>query len=539
MSWLSGASKLTKVVSPSDIPKRAAPLALAPAPDSVNSQPIATKQALIRQSSDLFDGWISPSNPIDQLKLGRMPKIGYIKWIPEHGDILISRLIEASGDRLSFFDLDIFRGQDSPAIRPLIMRAAEREPRRYRKLIISKLLQYKAFGLDTVVLTLDWMPPLREIVFACRDLGIRTVLIPHESVFSTVDFYYTHPKRRTNAPLCDHVLCWGGLQEEIFTGRGYPSSRITKVGSLKLDADVSYSRVATGDQIRSLLDVPAVSKIVAFTMQPMDNYSDKKDARVRQATAIEHALDYCEERGQFLLVRTPPSRDKLIPDELHTRIERSKFATLDIAGEYLLSPEETIAHADLVLSVNSTMLFEARLMQKPAISMQYIPVPSIWENTDIGFAREKDTFYRLADEFLSLSSHPLGGDAWQWAVDRFADAAFGFDGNSAYRAAHKLSRLRTEQYSKMQVGLAPFGDAHTFASATATVSNALVNEFGIDIIRDKLALSGVARTKSERDAAAGDIFVTLEDVQDREFEARLQSLGRPVYRLKQSDIKSW
>lgn len=486
---------------------------------------------------DLFSSWMTAANPIDLARLPAGPKVGYVKWIPEHSDVLISRIVAAHPD-INFIDCAIFAGQDVPAIRRDITRAAERQPRKFRRIVLSALIALKARGLECVIMTLDWPAPFREIVFACRTIGIRTILIPHEGVFATVDHYYRQKRRGTNAPLCDYTLCWGELQRTIFTERGYPESRIIKVGPPKFDADVLYQPMVTAAQARAVFGIPDGVKVIAFTMQPMDNYADKETARARQAKAISDALDFSEENGCFFLVRTPPSRDQVIPDELMKRITGSMMATLDVAGEYVLGPEEMIAQADLIVSVNSTMLFEARLMGKPAIAMKYIDLPSMWENTDVAFVTSRSAFFKTAERALAAGSQPLSKAAHRWATSQFSDARFGFDGNALNRIGAAMRQIVASPPSPFPIRLvdaATAGDS-TLRPAVVVVTNDLMKEFGPDVLMEALGVTAVHDCKTDFRAAAGDMFVASPDTVDARFEKTCIELGRPLHMLGEDDM---
>ncbi|MGH2341478.1 hypothetical protein ACRC7T_08305 [Segnochrobactraceae bacterium EtOH-i3] len=493
--------------------------------------------AVPAEPEDLFASWATAVNPIDLARLPAGPKVGYIKWIPEHSDVLISRIVAAHPE-ITFIDCAIFSGQEVPDIRRDITRAAERQPRKFRRIVLSALIALKARGLECVIMTLDWPAPFREIVFACRSIGIRTILVPHEGVFATVEQYYRQKRRGTNAPLCDYTLCWGELQRTIFTGRGYPAERIIKVGPPKFDADVLYAPMVTTSQARAVFGIAEGMKIIAFTMQPMDNYVDKDAARARQAQAISDVLDYAEDRGCFLLVRTPPSRDQVIPEELMKRLTGSMRATLDVAGEYVLGPEEMIAQSDLIVSVNSTMLFEARLMGKPAVAMKYIDLPSMWENTDVAFVTDKDAFFATADALLARGPRPLSEAAHGWATAQFSDDRFGFDGKALDRIGAAMQEILARPPAFFPIRLDRGGAVNeaVLRPAVAVVTNGLMRKFGADVLARGLGVVAVHDCKTDFRAAAGDIFVASPDTVDARFEKTCIELGRPLHMLGEDDL---
>ncbi|MBP1861111.1 hypothetical protein [Rhizobium herbae] len=487
----------------------------------------------------LFEDWAVSTNPIDlPSKEAGTKMVGYVRWIPEHSDILIARVIDAC-PHIKFVDVNIFKGQQHPEIRRALTQAAERDPIRFRRLALASLLALRTKGIDAIVLTLDWTAPLREIVFACRSIGIRTILIPHESVFSTTDTFYYQKRRRTNAPLTDHVLCWGEMQAGIFEERGYPRSRIVKVGSPKLDFDFKYRPALTRQQFEQLFGIAENAKIVLFTMQPMDNYNDKKYARQRQASAISDVLQYCHDRGHHLFLRTPPSREQILPEHLQLRLNASPNVSIDVAGEYVLTPEETLCQADLVVSVNSTMLFEARLMSKPSIAMKYIDLPTIWENTDILIATSGLQFSLHADEALRSNDHRMSERTLEWAASNFSNEKFGIDGEALSRIQQNLDSILQAPHNQLQLTTAnaePKIGNELFRPSAVVVAKDLIDEYGAERMKSYLGVERVFAASSVFNAASGDLFVRSPSIDDPKFESTRIGLGRPVYILSDEQL---
>jgi hypothetical protein len=480
--------------------------------------------------------WIGRRNPIDIALAGhRAPMIGYTRWIAEHSDALIAKLI-VNCPQLAFVDVGLFNGQNEPAVRHAIGRMAEREPVRFRRLVLSALLALKREGMQAMVLTLDWPPALREIAFACRTVGITTILVPHESVFSSEAAYYRHKIRGNNAPISDHVLCWGELQRRIFIERGYPAGRIRKVGSPKLDTDVNYRPTLPPAVFRSLFGFPDHCRVVLFTMQPMDNFGGNAFARERQASAISDVLDYCEARDYALVLRTPPSRDAIIPADLHARIHRSRRAALDIAGEYLVAPEEALAQADLVVSVNSTMLFEARLMRTPSIAMRYLPFESFWDSAGIDAAHDGVEFAATADRLLAAGDAGLAGAGLAWANDQFADGENGIDGRSFERIEAAILEILGEPPEPPGFAL-PIAEREDVIRPRVICGSAGVMNLGRpEDLAKALGADRVVAATDEESAAAGDLYLAFEGEVDPTIAHWQAALGRPLVTMRAAEV---
>lgn len=365
---------------------------------------------------------------------GRLPLFLYLPWIAEHGDVLIGKIGDDAYDLAPF---DMIKSIDDREVRRDVMRFARDYPDLYRKMVVRRLVPLRS-RIDGFIVTFDWSPIMRIIVTVCRDLGIPTILIPHESVFVAREMYYVDINAKASVPLSDVILGWGNLQREIFTERGYPADRFISVGAPKFDSYHDYNAQLTRSQYCRLFGLDPNKKIILFASQPLDSQLDAKVARLAQSTAIDDLLDYASTNDVQLIVRLPPSKDDILGAPLRQKITLSPVAAYDDATCYMVNPEEAIFHADLVASVNSTMLFEGILAGKPAISMRYIDFKPFWEEFGILGVSTKEQAFSLLDTMLK----------GEWRVDpaKLSRAAgmFGigeFDGKATVRIRDYLRKL--------------------------------------------------------------------------------------------------
>lgn len=374
---------------------------------------------------------------LKQALSGDAPVFLYMPWIPEHGDAIID-LIEDPAYVLAPFD--IIRGVGDNNIRREAFRIARNNPDLYRRMVIRRLAPIAA-RVSGFIFTFDWAPVTRIVVEACRTLGIPTILVPHESAFINQALYYRDPITSASMPACDMVLAWGRLQKDIFVERGYDEERITVVGAPKFDIYHSPSSQLDRARFHRLFGLDPERRTILFATQPLDSQTDTQVARESQRAAIRDLLRHAETHDVQLLVRLPPSRDDILGPELRTAVASSDHGAVDDAEFYLVAPNEAIKHVDVVASINSTMLFEALLAGKPAISMRYIEFESIWDRTGVLVARNLDEAAKLLDSAFAGELKP-SEDQLSWAAEQFGVGRFDGQASDRIRAFLRDSAVK-------------------------------------------------------------------------------------------------
>lgn len=306
-----------------------------------------------------------------------------IPWIQAHTNVLIEQI---KCNELNISQLHVL---PKKVLRKDFLKFCRECPDKYRKYLFSRLIPIKD-KIDGLIVTLDWTPPMRIAVSVCREIGIKTILIPHESVFLDESKYYWDIKSFASRPICDVVLTWGNLQKRIYTERGYPEKNIIAVGSPKLDYDATYKRKLSHKEYCNIYGLREDKKIILFCAQFLDSQIDFSIAMNAQIRAILDLVDICEKNNFQLIIRTPPNGYNLLKGDNLKVVQSKDFCYYENPKFYLTGPSEAIAHADIVVSMNSTMLFEASIMNTPSLSVRYIDIKSIWKESIIPVAKNKD-----------------------------------------------------------------------------------------------------------------------------------------------------
>ncbi|WP_050577273.1 hypothetical protein [Pseudomonas cremoricolorata] len=392
--------------------------------------------------SDSVTPWFNP-RPGPQLRAALeqdKPLFLYMPWIAGHGDALLEKL--RNPEAYVMAGLDIVPNVDAPGVRVDVMRFANKHPAVFRKMLINRLVPIRN-RITCMLFTFDWLPAMRMLSSVCEELQIPRILIPHESVFVDRSKYYWDSATHASTPLADQVLGWGGLQKEIFCERGYPEDRFLTVGAPKFDGHATYSPVLSRAQFCQIFGLDPDRKIILFASQPLDSQVEMRAGQQLQRNAIGDLLSVADELGAQVLLRMPPNKMDILDDELRQQFSRLGGA-IDDGAYYSVPPEEALYHSALVSSINSTMLFEALLMNRPALSLKYFEFEQIWADAGIPAVVDIAGLRESVGQLLN-GDWQRTEEGMQWAAHMFGVGAF--DGGAAGRIKAHLSALARDPHS--------------------------------------------------------------------------------------------
>lgn len=399
-----------------------------------------------------------------------MQKFLYIPWVKGQGDALVDHLIRTG--HIQGIPLNIHKILPHLPFsgRPYLNRFARSFPEAFKEYFRKALLQIDQ-PVKGLILTLDWNAPQRLCLEVAHEVGLPTVLIPHESVFADENLYYRCPITNVSTPKALDIIVWGDLQKDIFERRGVHSSSLKKMGSIKLDRYVGFESSLSHSEFANIYHLDESRPIILFCAQPMDiqfgnekdkkNYSDiskrkayERTALKAQNKAIEDVIDVCLSNGWQFILRLPPARDKRILSSKILWASRL-YRSIVIDGnkdKKKTTPEESLYHSSLVVSLNSTMLLEAGLLNVPSLSMGYIDFNELWhQKGGIPIARNRTELETYMKDLVGSGKHSFSSEGVQWVKKAFSIGLF--DGKSCERIVDYLCSAYTKDIFLNQIAI--------------------------------------------------------------------------------------
>lgn len=268
---------------------------------------------------------------------------------------------------------------------------------------------------DVVLTKADGPTPIRTFVNLANTRDIPTVLIQH-GVKSPINDY---------VPPSEHVAVWGETASGFFESKGLSPSRLHVTGAPHFDGLADYDPDIAA--IRAALDVPEDDTVVTLASQPFDDEIRRSilDAVLTHVAPLE---------GVTVVLRPHPREDVALHQEFADRSDNS----VRIGAEADI--HDLIAASDLLLAINSTVIFEASLLGIPVLVLS--------------FTDERDhPFYAPANGYPRVTNSGQLGTAVTSALEsngeelRAQQPSFGreyahnADGRAAERVASLVERL--------------------------------------------------------------------------------------------------
>ena len=287
----------------------------------------------------------------------------YFPWIKRTCDQLIDML---DPDQQLIARVPLFCDPDAVQGRARVHKFALHQPDQFKSQVKQVLTEFRGKG---IIFTLDWYFPIRMVVELARQQNIPTIMIPHEGVFSVAERYYTDREFGYNYPLCDHALLWGELQYRTFIARGHSGDGLKIVGSPKLMQTRASAQTKT----------PAHQRIL-LALQNMDCQLDQLWGLQQQQRLLASLVTYALTQQIILEIRNPPNNVDFISESVHRQAQQHpELLRIDSSDPACVA----LGRASWVVSINSTMLLEAALMGKRAISISGKGLSTIWRQYDI------------------------------------------------------------------------------------------------------------------------------------------------------------
>jgi hypothetical protein len=274
----------------------------------------------------------------------------------------------------------------------------------------------------------------------------------------------------------------------------------------------------------------------------LDSQLDQKAARIAQRAAITDLLELLPSINAQLIVRLPPNKEDILGTPLRSRLVLASEAAIDDGQCYLVSPEEALFHSDLVTSINSTMLFEAILMNRPALSLKYVEFNQIWSNAGIPAVEDKQGLEQELPSLLSKDWKP-SYEGMKWAANMFGIGVF--DGIAAERIKSKLVEIVTnspislrDSATERLFNREPL-DVIAIPSSTTTLET--VQRYLMPMLNARTAVSTAPANFDIKSAASAEVFFQwgITETNNKKRQREIASeLGRSVVYIEDGFIRS-
>ena len=452
----------------------------------------------------------------------------YMPWIANHGDKLIEKI--NISDNYKIYPLDMFENWGEET-RKKVSKLSRNDAAAYRTIILQHLIPIRN-QIKGVIFTFDWHPVMRILSKVCEELKIKRILIPHESVFMDEAKYYWHEESNIKMPIADNILCWGALQKRIFLERGVKPEKVQAVGAPKFDLHKNYKNKLERDLFFQIYGLNPNKKTILVALQPMDIQVDQSLGKKKQNTMILDLLNFSEKHDIQLILREPPTKINVIFMDARHKIQENNNVYIDKFGQALSTAEEAIFHTDAVVSINSTMLFEALLMDKIAVSAKYIQFEQIWNNIGIPYATNAKYLDILLEKYL-INHYPftVSPEGWSWAKENLSSGDF--DGNAAKRIKDFLEKKSFDD--KLSNNL-----FETKSEKIAISNDAILQDTG-KYLPTLLNTHHIYTPKNIQKASYADHFIQWGNAKTKSkarLQKKMQMFGKKAFILEDGFIRS-
>lgn len=337
-------------------------------------------------ATDSYPKWAKVKNyKLDQNKCAFM----YLSINEEQSEKLIRSI--STSEMYSIIPIDIFK-KDNQQNGAKLSDFAAKFPGLYRKLLIDHLkpLQKKIRG---VIFTTELNHVMRILSSVCEELGIERYLILNESPLADLDSFYCDPVIGSSLPMAENILCWGSLQADLLIARGAKKTNFNILGNPAFDTYIDFKPSVSKDELFSRYGIDTNRKVIVFAMQSFSSAPNRKKPLKRQMSALTDTVMQCKKKRSQLIVLGDNDTVKLVePNDNITAVINEDDAPCSAA--------DIIFHTDGMVSISSEKLFDAYLLKRPGVAVQYFGTNNIWNKLGIKVVSQKYTLLSSIDNML-------------------------------------------------------------------------------------------------------------------------------------------
>ena len=296
---------------------------------------------------------------------------------------------------------------------------------------------------DLVVLALDSDPIAQIFIKESKRRGIKTVLI-QEGLIRPLEYtmrktyisdYFYKLLRLLGIYLaytikygtggCDKILVSGKIASDILQRRGVLENRITIIGHPKYDGLIK--------NVKSLQPVVNQQKVYLFAASTKIFHDDQNVRFLRKLVEAAKKL------GFHLIVKLHP-RANIAPSDIYTilKVKNNSFLEIIKEGDETF---EILKKSDVLITVFSTVILEALMMNKECVVTNYLAGESRLDydqyNAIYSIKSENEIYNVLKNSMLSKKSY-------QNKKTLLEDELYRLDGKAGERSARFIESMIAE-----------------------------------------------------------------------------------------------
>lgn len=197
----------------------------------------------------------------------------------------------------------------------------------------------------------------------------------------------------------DVLLCWSNSMKHRFMDVGVEGKRIIVTGSPRYELLLNEAKLHHSEEIRRRLGLANTSKVILWA-PASDAIENDKNSILRKNQGLEELLTIIQAiRGMadcILVIKTHPLAYQINYESITRNYDFVRLLHKENTFELL-------SVADIVVSWNSGIIYEAAMLSKPVVGLNLFKIPDLFGVIESGIAvkaEDKDQFKKAVIELL-------------------------------------------------------------------------------------------------------------------------------------------
>jgi|GEM_PF-4487675 hypothetical protein len=257
------------------------------------------------------------------------------------------------------------------------------------------------YGID-ISICIDENGHSRFLVFASHMRSIPSIGLQHGIIYPfNISYNYGKKdiscyKNNLNCILADKTAVFGSKAKNLLLKYGnYSEKQLEVTGQPRTDIFIESRRQYSKKEMCKKLGIDSGKKLVVYASQPFEDMSEQK-------IALTEVIESLKGLDAELVVKMHPDDDSSFYDNLLSELGSDAVATKE-ADLYTL-----LFCSDLVISISSTVMLEALIMDKPVIQLNLLENYAFFEDLEgrvfTKVTRKKDLGKAVMNSLRSMAT---------------------------------------------------------------------------------------------------------------------------------------